>query len=75
MKCEQSVTNFRLDYAYQPSAVSSATKKPSLSKVTFTVPVDGGVQNVMSKPNGAWSAEKGNLTWTVGDLPPIDSPG
>ena len=75
MKCEPSVTNFTLDYTYQPSVFSSATKMPTLTNVSFTVPVDGGVQNVRSKPNGVWSSEKESLTWTVDDLPPSDSPG
>ena len=75
MKCEPSVTNFRLDYTYQPSVFSSATKKPTLTKVSFSVPIDGGVQNVRSMPDGVWSAEKESLTWTVDDLHPSDSPG
>ena len=75
MKCEPTATNYRLDYSFHPTCLFTSNKKPTLSKVVFSVPMDGGVQNVLSKPDGSWSAEKGALTWTVGEVGPSESSG
>ncbi len=75
MKCEQAVTNFRLDYTYDSTVFSPLSKKPGLTKVAFSVPVDGSVQNNLSKPSGSWIADKETFTWAIGNLPPGDSPG
>ncbi len=72
MKCEPTVTNFRMDYTYQPSVFQL---KPTLTKVTFSVPMDGGVKNALTKPTGKWSAETNRMTWAIGDIPPSDNPG
>ena len=72
MKCEPNVTNFRMDYTYQPSVFQS---KPTLTKVAFSLPVNGGVKNALTKPTGKWSAETSHMTWTIGDIPPSDKPG
>ena len=72
MKCEPTVTNFRLDYTYQPSVFQSM---PTLSKVTMSVPVDGGVKNSLTRPTGRWSAENSHMMWAIGDIPPSPNPG
>ena len=72
MKCEPNTTNFRLNYTYHPSVFQS---KPTLTKVAFSVPVDGGVRNALTKPTGKWSVENSRMTWAIGDIPPSDSPG
>lgn len=72
MKCEPTVTNFRLDYTYQPAVFPS---KPTLCKVSVTLPVDGGVKNNLSRPTGKWSAEGSQMVWEVGDLSPPANPG
>lgn len=81
MKCEQSITNFRLDYSYHPSTFhqsdtsgSSSSSSPRLSGVSFSVPVDGGVKNALTKPTGKWLAETSHMTWTVGDVLPVENP-
>ena len=73
MKCEASVTNFRLDYTYQPGVFPSASKQPSLTKLAFSLPVDGGVQNAVTRPTGKWSAEGSSMTWVVGEVPPTET--
>ena len=50
-KCESGVTNFRLDYCYN----SQALRPPvPLQNVSVIVPVDGGVMNMVAKPNAQW---------------------
>lgn len=71
MKCEPTTTNYRLDYVYQPSVFQS---RPALCKVSFSVPIDGGMRNSLTKPVGVWSAENKLLTWNIGDIPPSDNP-
>lgn len=75
IKTDTSVTNFRLDYTYQPTVFSSASKWPPLKRVTFTLPMDGGVQNAVTKPTGIWSTENASMIWVVGEIPPIENPG
>ena len=72
MKCEPAITNFRLDYIYQSGVFQSS---PTLSKVSVSLPVDGGVNNYLSKPTGKWSAENGHMTWAIGDIQPSPKPG
>ena len=72
MKCEPSITNFRLDYTYQPRVFQSS---PTLCKVSVSVPIDGGVKNSLTKPVGKWSAETSHMTWMIGDIPPSENPG
>lgn len=50
-KCEQTHTDLKIDYKYNSHAM--ATPSPLLN-VSISVPVDGGVRNVQSKPHSAW---------------------
>lgn len=72
MKCDLNITNFRLDYTYQPSVFQS---RSTLTKVSVSVPVDGDVKNSLTKPTGKWSAENNLMVWAIGDIPPSDNPG
>ena len=74
IKCDTSVTNFRADYTYHPNVFSS-TRQPTLTKLAFSLPMDGGVHNVISKPTGKWSAENNCWTWVIGTVPPVENPG
>ena len=76
-KCEPTVTNFRLDYTFVSSVVSTNLSKPSppLSNVVISVPVSGGVGNVLSKPVGVWTAEENKMVWKLGNLQPTEPPG
>jgi hypothetical protein len=40
-----------------------------------SIPMDGGVNNSLSRPTGTWSAETGLMKWALGDVPPSDNPG
>eukprot|EP00731_Ephydatia_muelleri_P018986 Em0011g1026a len=66
-KCEPKVTNFRLDYTYNPAAFNTPVPITSLS---VCVPVNGGVVNTLSKPQAEWNAEQGKMVWKIGDLQP-----
>ncbi len=70
-KCELATTNFRLDYTYTPAAF--APQQPTLTNVSVTVPVSGGVKNVLSRPTGTW--EEGVMKWKLEDLKPATQPG
>lgn len=50
-KCEDSHTDLRLDYKY--NAHTMATPCPLLN-LSVAVPIDGGVKNMQSQPNGSW---------------------
>ena len=65
------MTNFRLDYVYQPSTLKQL-KKPSLTNISVVVPVSGGVRNSLSKPDGNWVAEQNRMMWKLDDLQPTE---
>lgn len=50
-KCEQNNTDLRVDYKYNPLAMSII--KP-ITNLSIIVPVDGGVSHMQSKPTGSW---------------------
>ena len=47
-KCEQTQTDFRLDYRFNRS------HRAPLSSVSVLVPVDGEVTHMQSKPTATW---------------------
>lgn len=73
-KCEPTMTNFRLDYIYQPSNLKQL-KKPAMTNISVVVPVNGGVRKSMSKPEGNWVAEQNRIMWKLGDLQPTEEGG
>lgn len=50
-KCESSHTDLKIDYKYNCHAM--ALPSPLLN-VSISVPINGGVKNVQSKPHSAW---------------------
>lgn len=50
-KCEDSHTDLRIDYKYNPHAIASPSP---LLNLNIMVPVDGVVSNMQSKPSGQW---------------------
>ena len=50
-KCAATHTDFHLNYKFNGTAMMP---RSTLSKVTVTVPTDGNVTNVQSKPNATW---------------------
>lgn len=50
-KCEPTHTDIKIDYKYNYHAMASPSP---LLNVSISVPVDGGVKNVQSKPHSAW---------------------
>ncbi|XP_055634518.1 F-BAR domain only protein 2 isoform X5 [Toxorhynchites rutilus septentrionalis] len=64
-KCEQRHTDIKIDYKYNSHAMANASP---LLNVSLTVPVDGGVRNVQSKPHSAWQGESNRLVWNFTDI-------
>lgn len=50
-KCEPTHTDIKIDYKYNNHSMASPSP---LLNVSISVPVDGGVKNVQSKPHSAW---------------------
>ena len=50
-KCSDAYTDLRLDYKYNSHAMASTC---ALLNLSIAVPVDGGVLNMQSQPNGVW---------------------
>lgn len=50
-KCEKNHTDVKIDYKYNSQAMSSPSP---LLNVSLSVPVDGGVSNIQSRPHSAW---------------------
>lgn len=64
-KCEPSHTDIKIDYKYNSHAMASPSP---LLNVALSVPVDGGVKNVQSKPHSAWLGESNRLVWNFTDI-------
>lgn len=64
-KCEQTHTDIKIDYKYNSHAMTAASP---LLNVALSVPVDGGVKNVQSKPHSAWLGESNRLVWNFTDI-------
>ncbi|XP_076309028.1 F-BAR domain only protein 2 isoform X7 [Tachypleus tridentatus] len=64
-KCEPRTTNLRIDYKYNPSALANMTP---VSNITVIVPVDGGINDMQSKPSGSWNAENQRVIWQIPEL-------
>ena len=52
-KCEEKVTNLKIDFKFNPSAFINSTIQP-LRSVQFTANVDGSVVSMNSVPEGKW---------------------
>ena len=50
-KCEDSHTDLRLDYKYNAHTMATPS---ALLNLSVAVPIDGGVKNMQSQPNGSW---------------------
>lgn len=64
-KCEPSHTDIKIDYKYNNHAMAAPSP---LLNVALSVPVDGGVKNVQSKPHSAWLGESNRLVWNFTDI-------
>uniref|UniRef100_A0A2C9JSW5 MHD domain-containing protein n=1 Tax=Biomphalaria glabrata TaxID=6526 RepID=A0A2C9JSW5_BIOGL len=64
-KCEDNVTDYRLDYRYNPKAMSSPV---TLKNVVVAVPLDAEVTKMQSLPNGAWDATAKRANWKLNDI-------
>ncbi|XP_066955743.1 F-BAR domain only protein 2 [Macrobrachium rosenbergii] len=64
-KCEDGHTDLRIDYKYNPYAITTPC---ALLNVNITVPVDGVVKNMQSKPSGQWLKDQQRAVWKLTEL-------
>ncbi|KAK9723185.1 Fes/CIP4, and EFC/F-BAR homology domain [Popillia japonica] len=64
-KCESSHTDLKVDYKYNSHAMNSPSP---LLNVIVTVPIDGVVKNMHSKPIAQWLSESNRLQWKFTEL-------
>nr|XP_053633348.1 F-BAR domain only protein 2-like [Cherax quadricarinatus] len=64
-KCEDSHTDLRIDYKYNPHAIASPSP---LLNVNVSVPMDGIVKNMQSKPLGQWLKDQQRAVWKLTEL-------
>ncbi|XP_022915576.1 F-BAR domain only protein 2 isoform X2 [Onthophagus taurus] len=64
-KCESSHTSLKVDYKYNSHAMSSPSP---LLNVTVTVPIEGTIKNLNSKPTAQWVSEKNFIQWKYTEL-------
>ncbi|XP_068202735.1 F-BAR domain only protein 2 isoform X4 [Palaemon carinicauda] len=64
-KCEDGHTDLRIDYKYNPYAIATPC---ALLNVNITVPVDGVVKNMQSKPSGQWLKDQQRAVWKLTEL-------
>ncbi|XP_047492889.1 F-BAR domain only protein 2-like isoform X3 [Penaeus chinensis] len=64
-KCEDSHTDLRIDYKYNPHAIASPSP---LLNLNIKVPVDGVVGNMQSKPSGQWLKDEQRAMWKMTEL-------
>ncbi|KAL5016578.1 hypothetical protein ScPMuIL_006167 [Solemya velum] len=71
-KCDPAHTDFRLDYKYNPTAVST---NATLKNVVVAVNVGGSVSSMQSIPSGIWNEEQNRATWKLNDISEVSEDG
>lgn len=64
-KCEPTHTDVRLDYKFNPSAMSGSS---TLKNISLIVPVNGEVTSMKSTPEGVWNADTQRAMWKLNDI-------
>lgn len=64
-KCEENHTDLRVDYKYNPNSMATPS---ALLNVNVSVPVDGVVKNMQSKPQGQWLRDQQRAVWKITEL-------
>ncbi|XP_071517195.1 F-BAR domain only protein 2 isoform X8 [Panulirus ornatus] len=64
-KCDDSHTDLRIDYKYNSHAIASPSP---LLNVNISVPMDGVVRNMQSKPPGQWLKDQQRAVWKLTEL-------
>nr|XP_022313423.1 F-BAR domain only protein 2-like isoform X3 [Crassostrea virginica] len=71
-KCEDTTTDYRLDYKYNPHCMSNPA---TLKNVNVMVGVSGGAGNMQSLPPGEWNEESQRASWKLNDLSELSEEG
>lgn len=64
-KCESRITDLRIDYKFNPSALAITVP---INNLNIIVPVNGGVSDVQSKPKVLWNGELNRAVWKIPEL-------
>ncbi|RZF42397.1 hypothetical protein LSTR_LSTR004205 [Laodelphax striatellus] len=64
-KCETNQTDLKIDYKYNSHAMASPSP---LLNLTVTVPVNGNVKSVQSKPTAHWLNDSQRAVWKLTEL-------
>ncbi|CAH2310955.1 SH3-containing GRB2 3-interacting 1 isoform X1 [Pelobates cultripes] len=65
-RCEATSTDLRVDYKYNPEAMTSPV---ALNNVQFVIPIDGNVTKLHAVlPPAVWSAEQQRILWKIPDI-------
>ncbi|KAM8930136.1 SH3-containing GRB2-like protein 3-interacting protein 1 [Pelodytes ibericus] len=65
-RCEPTSTDLRIDYKYNPEAMTSPV---ALNNVQFVIPIDGAVTKLQAVlPPAVWSAEQQRILWKIPDI-------
>ncbi|XP_039297957.1 F-BAR domain only protein 2 [Nilaparvata lugens] len=64
-KCETNQTDLKIDYKYNSHAMASPSP---LLNLTVTVPVNGNVKSVQSKPTAHWINDSQRAVWKLTEL-------
>lgn len=69
-RCEEAHTDLKIDYKYNQHSMEKAT---SLQNVSISVPVDGGVTDMVSQPKGVWLDDTRRAIWRFSDVNTVGS--
>ncbi|XP_053549664.1 SH3-containing GRB2-like protein 3-interacting protein 1 [Bombina bombina] len=65
-RCEPTSTDLRIDYKYNPEAM---TTHVALNNVQFVIPIDGVVTKLQAVlPPAVWNAEQQRILWKIPDI-------
>ncbi|KAM4721079.1 SH3-containing GRB2-like protein 3-interacting protein 1 [Rhinophrynus dorsalis] len=65
-RCEPTSTDLRIDYKYNPDAMTSPV---ALNNVQFVIPIEGSVTKLQAVlPPAVWSAEQQRILWKIPDI-------
>ncbi|CAH1121497.1 unnamed protein product [Ceutorhynchus assimilis] len=64
-KCTNSHTDLKIDYKYNSHAMSSPTP---LLNMSVSVPIDGTVRSMLTKPQAQWPADNNRILWKFTEL-------
>ena len=71
-ECDSTTTNIEIKYIYK-SSVFPLSPKPTLTKGTITLAVEGGVTSHTLDSTGVWLPDKNCVIWKLSPIQPSDN--